>query len=179
MVDSQAVKNTCNAHRQSKGYCFYKATNGIKRHLAVDSLGFPLFTYCTKANSSDDVGLIEMFKQNLNYFRDKPLESGKTTILLDNGYHPEWIRNELEKCYPEIMDKIQFELSPKPAKQEKLAQGKTGFVPVKARWVVERSHAWVERCQSLVKNFERTLENANSKLKLCFIRLMIIRIAFF
>ncbi|MDD2815638.1 MAG: MBG domain-containing protein [Thiotrichaceae bacterium] len=90
-----------------------------------------------------------MFKQNLDYFRDKPLDRPKTTILLDNSYHPERIRKELEKIYPEIMDKIQFELSPKPSKQEKLAQCKTGFVPVKARWVVERSNAWVERCKSL------------------------------
>lgn len=179
MVDSQAVKNTCLASRQSQGFCFYKATNGIKRHLAVDSSGFPLFTYCSKANISDDVGLIEMFKQNIDYFRDKPLEMPKTTILLDNGYHPERIRKELEKVYPEIMDKIEFELSPKPSKQEKLAQGKTGFVPVKARWVIERSNAWVERCKSLVKNFEWTLENANAKLKLCFIRLLIKRLASF
>ncbi|MDD2816990.1 MAG: hypothetical protein PHP00_14870 [Thiotrichaceae bacterium] len=75
MVDSQAVKNTCLASLQSKGFCFYKATHGIKRHLAVDSLGFSLFTHCTKANISDDVGLIEMFKQNLDYFRDKPLKN--------------------------------------------------------------------------------------------------------
>ena len=33
-------------------YCFYKSTNGIKRHLAVDTLGFPFFTHCTKANLS-------------------------------------------------------------------------------------------------------------------------------
>jgi transposase len=52
-------------------------------------------------------------------------------------------------------------------------------MPVKARWVVERSNAWVERCKSLVKNFERTLENANAKLKLCFIRLLIKRLASF
>jgi len=177
MVDSQAVKNTCLASRQSKGFCFYKVTNGIKRHLAVDSLGFPLFTHCTKANISDDVGLIEMFKENLDYFRDKPLDMPKTTILLDHGYHPERIREELEKVYPEIMGKIQFELSAKPSKQEKLVQGKIGFVPVKARWVVERSNAWVERCKSLVKNFERTLEHANAKLKLCFVRLLIKRLA--
>jgi hypothetical protein len=68
-----------------------------------------------------DVGLIDMFKQNLDYFRDKPLDMPKTTILLDNGYHPERIRKELEKVYPEIGDKLQFELSPKPSKQEKLA----------------------------------------------------------
>ena len=49
MIDSQAVKNTCNASIESKGFCFYKCTNGIKRHLAVDILGFPFFTHCTKA----------------------------------------------------------------------------------------------------------------------------------
>ena len=41
----------------SKGFCFYKATNGIKRHLAVDTLGLPFFTHCTSANLSDDAGL--------------------------------------------------------------------------------------------------------------------------
>jgi len=51
------VQNTCNASVESKGFCFYKATNGIKRHLAVDTLGFPFFTHCTSANLSDDAGL--------------------------------------------------------------------------------------------------------------------------
>ena len=60
LIDSQAVKNTCHASVETKGYCFYKLTNGIKRHLAVDSLGFPFFTHCTKANISDDKGLVEM-----------------------------------------------------------------------------------------------------------------------
>ncbi|MEH2434715.1 MAG: transposase [Nostoc sp.] len=41
IIDSQVVKNTCNASVESKGFCFYKATNGIKRHLAIDTLGFP------------------------------------------------------------------------------------------------------------------------------------------
>jgi len=35
----------------------------------------------------------------------------------------------------------------------------------------------VERCKSLVKNFDRTLARANAKLKLCFIRLMLKRLA--
>lgn len=38
IVDSQATKNTCNASVESKGFCFYKATKGIKRHLDIDSL---------------------------------------------------------------------------------------------------------------------------------------------
>ena len=28
LIDSQAVKNACNASVESKGFCFYKATNG-------------------------------------------------------------------------------------------------------------------------------------------------------
>ncbi|NJL89418.1 MAG: transposase [Coleofasciculaceae cyanobacterium SM2_1_6] len=177
MIDSQSVKNTCNASVESKGFCFYKCTNGIKRHLAVDILGFPFFTLCTKASISDDQGLIEMLSQNIDYFKAKPAELPKTTILLDNGYHPDKLIPALEQVYPEIMTKIQFELSAKPSKAEKKAQGLSGFVPVAARWVIERSNAWVERCKSLVKNFERTLERSNTKLKLCFIRLMLKRLA--
>ena len=39
------------------------------------------------------------------------------------------------------------------------------------------SNAWMERCKSLVKNFERTLANATAKVNLCFIRLMLKRLA--
>jgi transposase len=177
LIDSQAVKNTCNASIESKGFCFYKSTNGIKRHLAVDTLGFPFFTHCTKANVSDDQGLIEMLSQNLDYFRAKPVNIPKLTILLDNGYHPETLTAALQEHYPQIMTKIRFELAPKPTKAEKAAQGKTGFVVVATRWVIERSNAWMERCKSLVKNFERTLSHATAKLNLCFIRLMLKRLA--
>jgi transposase len=177
MIDSQAVKNTCNASVISKGFCFYKLTNGIKRHLAVDSLGFPFFTHCTKANVSDDQGLIEMLANNIDYFRDKPDDLPKTTILLDNGYHPNVLIKALEEIYPQILTKIQFELAPKPTKAEKQEQGKKGFVVIPTRWVIERSNAWMERCKSLVKNFERTLDHASAKLNLCFIRLMLKRLA--
>jgi len=177
MVDSQAVKNTCNASIESKGFCFYKTTNGLKRHLAVDILGFPFFTHCTKASWSDDCGLIEMFSQNIDYFKLKPVELPKTTILLDNGYHPEKLTQALEEIYPQIMTKIQFELWAKPSKAVKAALGQSGFVPVAARWVIERSNARVDRCKSLIKNFDRTLARSNAKLKLCFPRLMLKRLA--
>ena len=88
------MKNTCNGGIESKGFCFYKTTNGIKRHLAVDILGFPFFTHCTKASVSDDQGLIEMLTQNIDYFKSKPLELPKITILVDRGYQ-EWKTDEL------------------------------------------------------------------------------------
>jgi len=169
------VKNTRNASVESKGFCVYKATNGIKRHLAVDTLGFPCFSHCTKANVSDDQGLIEMLSDNIDYFRSKAVNIPKITILLDNGYHPEKLEQQLKKVYPQIMSKIRFKLSPKPSKEQK--PGKTGFVPVQARWVIERTNSWMERCKSLVKNFERTLAHATTKVNLCFVRLMLQRLA--
>ncbi len=43
------------------------------------------FADCTKANISDDKGCVEMLTENINYFKDRPLDLPKLTILLDNG----------------------------------------------------------------------------------------------
>jgi hypothetical protein len=176
IIDSQAVKNTCSARLESKGFSHYKATNGIKRHLAVDSLGLPFFTQCSKASETDNQGLVDMLSTNIAYFKRKPVNLPKITILLDHGYHPELIQKALEHVYPAIMKKIRIERCAKPSKAEKDLAGKSGFVPVTMRWVVERSNAWVERCKSLVKNFEATLDNARANLNVCFIRLMLRRL---
>jgi hypothetical protein len=88
MIDSPAVKNTCNASIASKGYCFYKSTNGITRHRSVDTLRFPFFTHCTKANLLDDASLIEMLSENSDYFKSKPVNIPKITMLFYHGYYP-------------------------------------------------------------------------------------------
>jgi hypothetical protein len=43
--------------------------------------------------------------------------------------------------------------------------------------VIERSNSWMERCKSLVKNFERTLEHSTTKIHLCFLRLLLRQLA--
>jgi hypothetical protein len=77
--------------------------------MGVDTLGFPFFTHCMPANLSDDAGLIEMLTLNMDYFKSKPVNIPKITLLLDHGYHPEHLREELEKVYPQIMTKIKFQ----------------------------------------------------------------------
>ena len=114
---------------------------------------------------------------NIQYFKSKPVNIPKITLLLDNGYHLDQLTQTLEAVYPGIMRKIRFELSPKPSKAEKAAQGKTGFVPVVVRWVIEHSNAWMERCESLTKNFESALVNAKAQMDFCFVRLMLKRFA--
>jgi len=106
-----------------------------------------------------------------------PSTSQKLLFCKGHGYHPDTIRKALQTLYPQIMSKIRFQLAPKPTKAEKTAQGKSGFVPVATRWIIERSNAWMERCKSDFKNFERTLSHATAKLNLCFIRLMLKRLA--
>jgi hypothetical protein len=118
-----------------------------------------------------------MLRLNIDYFKSKPVNIPIITILLDHGYHIDKLIEGLKKVYPQIMRKVRFELSTKPSTQQKAAQGKSGFVPAIARWVIERSNAWMERCKSLVKNFERTLSHATAKINLCFVRLMLKRLA--
>lgn len=117
-----------------------------------------------------------MLTLHIGYFKAKPVNIPKITILLDHGYHIKTLVTGLEKVYPQILTKIRFQLCKKPSKEEKAVQGKTGFVPIAARWIIERTNAWVERCKILVKNYERTLENATTKLNLCFVRLMFKRL---
>ena len=148
IIDSQAVKNTCTASIETKGFCGYKCTNGIKRHLAVDTLGLPFFTHPSRANVSDEQGLIEMLIALHDYFGAQPVNIPKITILLDHGYHPNTIETAVELFYPQIITKVRFQLAPKPTKAEKATQGKTGFVPMATRWIIGRSNAWMERCKS-------------------------------
>ena len=54
------------------------------------------------------LSLVEMLTHNIDYFRSKPMNIPKVTILLDHGYHPEHLTQELELVYPSIMRKIKF-----------------------------------------------------------------------
>lgn len=77
------------------------------------------------ANVSDDVGLIEMLTLSIDYFKSKPVNIPKITILLDHGYHSERLITELEQVYPQIMTKIKFELSTRSLDQIYLDNGKS------------------------------------------------------
>ena len=131
------AKNTDTANIETKGYCRYKSTNGIKRHLLVDVLGDAYFVHCTRANISDDDGLAAIIKQHQAYFLSLP-PAHRLTILLDNGYHKDYLEQALEQIEPLLRTRITIELSAKitplqraTAKQENPL--KQGFVVIKKR----------------------------------------------
>ena len=60
IVDAQSVKNADTA--TEKGYDAGKKVSGIKRHLAVDTLGLPHALQTTTANVEDREAALEMFQ---------------------------------------------------------------------------------------------------------------------
>ncbi len=175
------AKNTDTAALKTKGYCWYKSCNGIKRHLLVDVLGNPYFVHCTKASLSDDDGLLAIIRENKQYFIDLPVEH-TVTILLDNGYHKENLEQEIEKIEPLLASRIKIEIAEKITPQRRTAAkaenpGKKGFVVIKKRWIVERTNAWINQCRVLWKNCEGLLRTSEAKIRICAIRLILRRIA--
>ena len=69
IVDAQNVKNTDTA--KHKGYDGGKKVSGIKRHIAVDTQGFPHAIAITTANISDRDGAILMFSKEPKKYWEK------------------------------------------------------------------------------------------------------------
>ena len=61
IVDAQSVKNTDTAG--FKGYDAGKKVSGIKRHIAVDTLGLPHAIAVTTANVTDRQGALQAFER--------------------------------------------------------------------------------------------------------------------
>jgi len=139
MIDSQAVKNTCNN-------CIRPQQTNIKRHLAVDTLGFPSSLTVPKPTSlttRDWLRCSQLFQsQTREYSQD--YNFGRSRLSSWNN-QPSTARN----LSPDPDQNSVWAL-PKTFKAEKLAQGKSGFVAVATRWVVERSNAWWN-CKCSVK----------------------------
>ena len=88
-----------------------------------------------------------MLSKNMDYFRAKPMNIPKITILLDRGYHPDKIILELEKIYPAIVRKIRLELSAKPCGREcDQCQSKIG--QTRMRRSSEKSQKEIRICTS-------------------------------
>ena len=179
--DSMGAKNTDTANIETKGYCWSKTTNRIKRHLLVDVLGNPSFVGGTKASVSDDDGLLAIIRENKQSLLDLPV-GHLVTILLENGYHKEHFEQELEKIEPELRNRIVIEIAEKITPAQRTAakrenSAKQGFVVVKKRWIVERTNAWMNQCRVLWKNCEGLLPTSEAKIRICAIRLILRRVA--
>ena len=119
-----------------------KKVRGRKRHIVVDTLGLLLAVVVTAANVDDAKAAQQLFAQmpSKDFHR---LE----VVQADNKYHsPEldrWLRVH-HRGYEIVV------VSRQP--------GERRFVPLKSRWVVERTFAWLGRYRRLSKDYEHTPE---------------------
>lgn len=61
---------------------------------------------------TDDQGLLDIITENKDYFLNLP--PGQTiTILLDKGYHKDYLEKEISKIDPQLRDKIDIQISDK------------------------------------------------------------------
>ncbi len=117
-----------------------RGKQGVKRSLMTDANGLPLALATASANTLD------------------ALQTGRPGRRLrrcmDKGYEAGWLKVYLKiRCYePHIQSR----------KEESEAIKGTGFKV--HRWVVERTHSWVNRCRRVLKHWEKKVENYEAML---------------
>jgi putative transposase len=159
-IDSQSVKTT--EVGGVKGFDGGKKVKGRKRHIMTDTLGLLICVAVTAANVNDGVGGRQLLK-NI-----KPEDFPRLSALfVDNGY-----RNRKFQEFVESHGGGKWTLvfSIREA-------GEKGFKTVRIRWVVERTHAWLNRNRRLSKDYERKTENSEAMIRFAAIRQMLNRLA--
>jgi len=154
IVDAQSVKNTDTAGQ--KGYDAGKKISGIKRHIAVDTLGLPHAIAVTTANVTDRAGALAAF-----HVHRADLSAIKA-VLADGGYTGLPFAQSVKTL---LGAEVQI------AKRNELHS----FAVIPQRWVVEPSFAWLEKCRRLWKNSERKLNSSLQFVNLAFLALLLRR----
>ena len=141
-VDSQSVK-AAPMINQERGIDNHKRVNGRKRQTLVDTMGLVWGVLVHAANGSDSIfGAVLMIELKGVLKRVKK-------VLVDQGYQKEFMRVTEEQFG------VKAEISSKPPSAQ-------GFVPVKWRWVSERTFGWFNFFRRLSKDYEKTVENSEA-----------------
>ena len=141
-IDSQSVK-AAPMINQDRGIDGNKKVNGRKRQTLVDTMGLVWGVLVHAANGSDTVFgsvLIIEIKDILKRVKK---------VLVDQGYEGMF----MQTCQTYL--EVAAEVSSKPPSAK-------GFVPVKWRWVSERTFGCFNFFRRLSKDYERTVENSEA-----------------
>lgn len=142
-IDSQSIKSVPFVS-QDKGIDGNKFINGRKRHLIVDTLGLVWGVVVHAADIHDGVKAHLLVEHCLGY-----LERMKK-ILVDDAYKKvfyDWVQNNIIG--------LEVEFASKPPTER-------GFVPVKWRWVNERTFGWLNFFRRHSKDYEKTTKSAEA-----------------
>lgn len=155
-LDSQTAKAA--ATGGERGYDGGKRTVGRKKHILVDTPGLLVVVLVTAASVSDAAGAVGLLKRMTRF--DQPRLK---VITADSAYHRKVLYEYAARQWYEIT----IASRPEDAK---------GFVPIRHRWVVERTFGWLTQHRRHVKDYERTYESSESHVYISSVRLMLRRL---
>jgi putative transposase len=158
IMDSQSVK-TVEESAHPSGYDAHKNLKGRKRHLLVDTLGFPLSVHVTSADVQDRGGAQGLLAEL------KALLPSLKKIWADGVYTGEklarWCK-EQGWWELQIVERSSAEIE--------------GFAALPRRWIVERTFGWLMRNRRLSKDYERLVQTSETFMKVAIIRLILRRL---
>ena len=145
-----------------------RAKSGTKRSMLTDGAGIPLSVAIEGANRHDAKLLVATLEGLVVAHPAWEEEDEQQNMCLDAAYDSEPVREELsERCYvPHIRP-----ADKKEREQEGAVHGHGGRA---RRWVVERTHSWLNRSRRLLVRWEKKAENY-----LAFIQLACAQLIFF
>jgi putative transposase len=147
IVDSQSVKMADQGGE--RGLDAGKKVNGRKRFCAVDSLGIVVGVLVVAANVSESAGAKMLLER---MYQDRPERERPKAFLADTAYRgmDAWSQATLG---------LPFQTSGKP-------EGRKGFVPVRKRWVVERTFAHLGKFRRNARDYEVHTTSSEAMLRL-------------
>ena len=117
-----------------------RAKSGVKRSILTDANGIPLSVAIAGANRHD-MKLAKPTFENIKAKRPKPTKKKKQNVCLDKGYD----FNEVRDLVEEFGFTAHIRSRGEEAKQIK----KTARTKAR-RWVVERTHSWMNKFRGLL-----------------------------
>jgi putative transposase len=130
-----------------------RAKSGTKRSILVDGKGVPLGVVVSGANTHD-MKLTKSTLQNVVMDRHEPTIKSKQHMCMDKGYdYPEVYELLEEYGYYTIHIRLRGE-------ERRRSRGSRKIPKYRARrWVVERTHSWMNRFRRLFIRWEKKIEN--------------------
>ena len=153
IIDSQSTRST--AQGGNTGFDAGKKVKGRKRNLVVDTLGLLLAVTVTAASVQDRDTAAAVVAQacakvpGLKKLYTDGAYGGRCALAIEktHGISVEVVRHPANRSTGTWQDAQQ------PLFPEEVAKG---FVVQAKRWVVERTHAWNERCRRLIAHHDRS-----------------------